>query len=338
MNYLDIAIDIGTSNTRLFVAGEGIVLNEPTLLAFNNNNAKKILAFGKQAKYMLGKTPKDVTLVAPVAKGVIVDGTRVTMLLKEFFNKIFGSKIPSKIRALVAIPIGLSIEERHIYESVIHNVHRSIKQVTLIENVLLSGIGAGLSIDHPAGGIIVNIGGGITEIATLSMASILGGCGLAIGGDKIDELIIETIERKNGITIGLATAQKVKKEIASLHKNNITFRQVDGVETKDTKDKTITSAIVKAIDIYEATYLEFSRIAVSLEQILNLCPLDAVGELNKRGVYIMGGTSRIEGLAGFMTRKLDIKCFVLSYPEYTAIKGAGKLLANPELMNKVLQR
>ena len=337
MANFDIAVDIGTTNTRIFVAGDGVVLSEPTLVAFNTKTGnKKVFAYGKNARYMLGKTPPGTSLVAPVTGGVITDAPRTTMLLKEFFKKIFAEEyFMPRMRAIVSVPIGLSVDERNLYEGVVLDAHKGIKEVILVENVMLSALGAGMPIDHAAGGIIVNIGGGTTEISALSMAKILGGCGINIGGEKIAVELIERLALKRGIRIGLASVQKLIKEVASLYDNDTSARPVDGIGVVD---KALSRTRISSIDLLDVIFPQFVRIAAEIERILNYCQPDAAAELSSKGVHFVGGLSRIPGLSAFMTNKLGIKCTVPEYPEYAAVVGAGKLLANPELLQKVAGR
>jgi len=334
MAILEIAVEIGTSNTSIFVSGNGIALREPTLAAYaGGGKLKKLLAVGNDAYAMLGKTPENTQLVAPVTDGIIANPEPCAAMLREFFKKILpDAYFPPRVKVIAGIPTGLSIEERRTYEDVILSASSQVKEITLVENIILSAIGIDLPIRSAAGGLVANIGGGTTEIAALSFSGVVSGCGLNIGGDAMDAAILDSVAGKHNLRLGLATVRKLKKEIASLYENDMSARPVFGM---DIKTKSVRSVLVAASDIYEVLQPYYMRVGTAIESILNMCPPDVAGEFNRKGIYAVGGASRIAGLDRFLTHQLGISVYVPDDPEYAAILGAGKLLSDKRLLEEI---
>lgn len=237
MAVMEIAVEIGTGYTSIYVPGNGIVLREPTMIAFiGDPKNKRVHAVGAQAEKMRGKTPERTNIVEPVVDGVIADAEACGVLLKEFVKKILPQNYIffPRIKAIVGIPTGLSLEERAVYEDVC--AAAGIGEVTMIDNIILSGIGLDIPIDAAGGGVVVNIGAGTTEIAAMSLAGVVSGCGVTIGGNMMDKAIMDFIAGKYDLKIGITTARKLKNEIGSLYENDTSEMFVSGrdVKTKNT--------------------------------------------------------------------------------------------------------
>ncbi|MDE6398754.1 MAG: rod shape-determining protein, partial [Clostridiales bacterium] len=284
MACMEIAVEIGTGYTSVYVPGNGIVLREPTVIAFiGDPRNKRVHAVGTQAEKMLGKTPERTTIVEPVSDGVIVDAESCALLLKEFVRKILPPYVflPPRVKAILGIPMGLSMRERTVYADVCEAA--GIGDVTMVENILLSAIGLDLPVFAAGGGIVVNIGAGATEIAAVSLAGVVSGCGITIGGQMMDKALADFIAGKYDLKVGTHTARKIRNEIGSLYENDTSEMFVSGrnVTTKNTGSTYVTAA-----DVCEVIKPYYLRIADAVESIINMCPPDIVGEINKRGVYV----------------------------------------------------
>ncbi|MCL2798392.1 MAG: rod shape-determining protein [Firmicutes bacterium] len=336
MPTIEIAVEIGTSNTSIFVSGNGIALREPTIAAYvGGGRPKKLICAGLEAYAMLGKTPERTQLVTPVTDGVISNPDVCAAILKEFFKKVLpDAYFPPRVKAIVGIPTGLSVAERRMYEDVVFDASPRVKEVTLVENIILSAVGIDLPIASAAGGLVANLGGGTTEIAALSFSGVISGCGLNIGGDAMDAAILDGIAGKHNLKVGLATARKLKEEVASLYENDMSARPVNGL---DLSTRGVGSALITAADLYEVLAPYYARVGAAVESILNMCPPDVAGDISRKGIYLVGGTSRIAGAAQFLAQQIGIAVHVPEDPEYAAILGAGKLLSDKKLLEAIFE-
>ena len=336
MAALEIAVEIGTSYTSIFVSGNGIVLREPTVIAFlGEPKQKKIRAVGQAAYEMLGKTPEKTTVVCPVVDGFIADPEACSLLLREFIKRILP---PSyiffpKIKAVLGIPTGLTIEERKMYEDVLLSSY--IKEITMVENIILSAIGIDLPVSTTYGGLVVNIGGGITEVAALSLSGVVSGCGVTIGGNLMDKALIDFAAGKHNLKMGLSTARKVKNEIGTMYENDTSETVVSGI---DLQTKNIGTAKLKATDVYSVLRPYYVRLRDAVESIIKMLPPEIASDVYKTGIYAVGGGSKITGLEKFLSSELSLNAYVPDDPEYAAILGAGKLLSNRYLLDEILSQ
>ncbi len=334
MAVMEIAVEIGTGYTSIYVPGNGIVLREPTIIAFiGDPKNKRIHAVGIQAEKMLGKTPDRTTIVEPVTEGVISDAEACGMLLKEFIGKILPDNyiFYPKIRAILGVPTGLTPAERTVYEDVC--ALSGIDEVTMVENILLSGIGLDIPIDVAGGGVVVNIGAGITEIAAMSLAGVVSGCGVTIGGKMMDKAIMDYVAGKYDLKVGITTARKLKNEIGSLYENDTSEMSVSG---RNVRTKNTGSAYVTAADICGVVKPYYMRIADATESIINMCPPEIVGEINRKGIHVVGGGSKILGIEKLFSERLGVNVYTVEEPSYCAILGAGKLLGDKQLLKSIL--
>lgn len=336
MAAMEIAVEIGTGYTSIYVPGNGIVLHEPTIIAFvGDTRSRRVHAVGAQAEKMVGKTPERTFIVEPVVDGVIADAEACGVLLKEFVKKILPSSYLffPKIKAILGIPTGLSLQERTVYEDVC--AVAGIGEVTMIDNILLSGIGLDLPIDAAGGGVVVNIGAGTTEIAAMSLAGIVSGCGVTIGGNMMDKALMDYIAGKYDLKVGINTARKIKNEIGSLYENDTSDVLVSGrnITTKNTG-----SAYVTAADVCTVVKPYYLRIADAVESIINMCPPEIVGEIHKKGIYVVGGGSKILGLEKVFSERLDVAVYTVEEPSHCSVLGAGKLLGDKKLMEEILMQ
>ena len=330
---MEIAVEIGTGYTSIYVMGNGVVLREPTVIAFiGDPKNKKVHAVGAEAEKMFGKTPERTNLVYPVVDGVIADADACALLLKEFVKKILPESyiFAPKIKAIVGIPTGLTLDERATYEDVCS--FAGINEVTMIDCIILSGVGLDLPIALAGGRVVVNIGAGVTEIAAMSLAGVVSGCGVTIGGNMMDKAIVDYVAGKYNLKIGNLTARKIKDAIGSLYENDMSDMYVMG---SDVNTKNTAADFVTAEDICKVVKPYYMRIADAVESIINSCPPEVVGEIHKTGIHVVGGGSRILGIDKLFSDRLGVKVYTVEEPELCAIHGAGKLLNDKELLKKI---
>ena len=335
MATMEIALEIGTSYTSIYLLGQGIVLREPTILAFlGTPGSHRLRAVGNEAMEMLGKTPDKTTIVTPVVDGVITDRDACVIMLKEYIKKILPESYVffPKIKAILGIPMGLSMEERKMYEDVCFAAH--ISSVTMIENIMLAGIGIDIPVAESGGGFVVNIGGGVTETAALSLGGVISGCSVSIGGNMMDKALIDFLAGRLNIKVGVNTVRRLKKEIGSLAPNDNLQMRVEGV---DVRTKIPVSETVYATDIREALLPYYNRICDAVENMINMCPPAIAGDMYNNGIYVVGGGSLIYGLADVMKSRLQLNVYVPDSAEYAVILGAGKLLSDKALLKSILE-
>ncbi len=332
MASMNLAIEIGTSFTSIYLSGAGIVLREPTVVAFvGERGKKKVLAVGTKAVQMQGRAPEKTSVVCPVADGYIVDAEACTSLMTEFIKRILPSYVFfPKIRAILAVPTGLTVGERKVYEDVLRTA--GVAEISMVENMLVTALGFDLPISSPAGGFVANIGGGVTEIALISLCGTISGCSVNVGGNMMDRALIDYLVGKYGLKVGAATARRIKEEVGSLYANDISSIEVKGINTATMNP---TSACVYATDVYEALLPYYSRIADAILNIMNLCPPELAAGIHGMGLHITGGAAKMPGLDKVLLETLNIPVTIAEDPEYTAISGAGKLLDNKELLQQI---
>lgn len=323
---LEIAVEIGTSYTSIYLSGSGIVLHEPTIVAFfGDPSLKRVRAVGSAAIQMLGKTPDRTTLVTPVVEGIIADYSACGVLLNEFIKKILPESyiIRPKIKAILGVPMGLTLEERAKYEDVC--TYAGISEVTMVENIILSAIGIDLPIETNRGGVIVNIGGGTTEMAVLSLGGVISGCGITIGGSMMDKALIDYIVGKYDLKVGQLTADKIKIEIGSLYENDIGRITVTG---RNVKTKSIGSAEIDAVDVCKVLMPYYEHIANAVENIINMCSAEVTGEIHNTGISLVGGGSKILGIDKIFGDILKLKIHLIEESEIAKMPETKKRFIN----------
>lgn len=335
MGRINIALDVGTSYTSIFVENQGVVLHEPTLIAYTGrDDARKPGCVGDEAAEIIGKAPENTTVVRPVQNGYIVDAGAATMMLGEYLNKIDVEKsLFTRLGAIIAVPAGLSVEERRQYGDMCYDA--GIDNVDMVDNIILSALSMDLPIDAAAGNLVVNIGGGSTEIALISLCGVITGCSIScLGGDMMDSAICDYIVGKYGLRISRVLARKIKEEIGSLYSNDNAGMEIKGVNSKTMVPASCT---VYATDVYEALMPYYSKIAEAVKDLIKTCPKSFAADLTEKGVYVTGGAAKILGIERVMCRALDLNVHISAHPDYSAAVGGGKLLGNRELLRKILK-
>lgn len=323
-----IAIDLGTSFTSIYKQGEGLVLREPTVVAVKNEGMS---FFGQEAKRLIGKTTDNISIIFPVFEGVIVDFNAATELIKYFLSKVVKKTFfPQHIKLLMTVPCGILPEEKKKYEEAA--IKAGIREVLLLDLPIACGLGLNEPIDNYSPLFIVDIGGGKTDVAAITMTGIINGCTLSIGGNNVDTGIIDYIISEYKIKTGLLTAEKIKIQIGSLYPNDNTSMMINGREADTGKPVSmlLTSKNINAILEYY-----YGKILDVTESVIKSLPPEVSGDVKEKGIFLCGGASNVPGLDKFFYKKLLIPVKVVTEPMYSCILGAGKIISDSKLLNKL---
>lgn len=323
-----LGIDLGTANSVVFVQGEGIVLVEPTVVAIDVNTFT-VIAVGEKAKKMIGKTPENIVAKRPLRNGVIADSRVTEALLRHFFDTALGKSRFFKPDVVISVPAGITtVEQRAVLKAA--NAVGS-KSITLLPEPLLAALGAGLPIDKSVGSMIVNMGGGTTEVAVMSLDGIVEYESLRVAGDAINESIISFMRKKKGILIGEQTAESIKIKIGS------------AVEVKDPKEMEVRgrdigagmpkSIVVDSNDIAKAVEVPLRSIIRSIQTVLEKTPPELSADIIDRGMVMSGGTAKMRNLDKLFSKATGVPAHVADEPLFCVAKGTGialELLATGE--------
>ena len=332
----DLAIDLGTANTLVYMKGKGIVLNEPSVVAMKNSNGngKKVLAVGKEAKLMLGRTPENITAIRPMMDGVIADFEVAEAMLGYFIRKAHARRRLVRPRTIIGVPSGITqVEKRAVLESA---ESAGAREVHFIEEPMAAAIGAGLPISEPKGSMIVDIGGGTTEVALLSLGGIVDSISLRVAGDKMDESILEYIKRKYRLVIGLSTAEAIKTSIGNA--------QPDGsLERAEVKGRDLTSGVPKALtidsgEIREAISEQLNAISGAVLTALERMPPELAADLLDKGIMLAGGGALLKNMDLFLRSVINLPVNIAEDPMSAVAVGAGKALDDLKLLRGLEKR
>jgi len=337
-----IGIDLGTVNTLIYVPKKGIVLNEPSLAVFQKGIDKPV-AVGFEAKKMIGRTPSDLTVLAPLKDGVIANYKVTEAMLNSFINKVIGSFQFLKPDIILSVPAGISSsEKRAITEA---TLRIGAKNVYLVKEPLLAAIGAGIRINSPTGHMVVDIGGGTSEVAVISLGSIVASASIKVGGIKIDETIKEYIRKKYNLEVGSQTAERIKIEISedktsrsSLEKNklNSTQKKIVSVSGQDLIEGLPGTIEIQESEIENCLKETLTEIAQAVKNVLQETPPELSADILEAGITLTGGGSMAKGLVGIIQRETGISCVLVDEPLFCVIKGIGQSLKNLNTYKKVL--
>ena len=328
----DLAIDLGTANTLIYEKDRGLVLNEPSIVALRVDGKRKIpVAFGSEAKVMLGRTPEGVKVIRPVRTGVIADFEVAGMMLHHFLTRATKSSFTLfKPRVIVGVPSGITeVEKRAIRDS----IENSARDVKLIDEAMAAAIGAGLPITEAMASMIVDIGGGTTDIAVISLTEIVCSVSVRQGGDAMDEVIINHMRRNHHLLIGESTAELIKKTIGSAHPDY--DEQEMEVRGRSLTSGAPASLTIKGKEIREAINEVISAIIAAIRQALESTPPELSGDIMTSGLVLAGGGALLKGLDRRIQDELDIVVRVSDDPITAVVEGAGKCLENQEIYKGV---
>ncbi len=327
----DIGVDLGTANIIVTIKGKGIVLNEPSAVAIEKENST-ILATGAEAKEMVGRTPKEIDAIRPLQDGVIADFTATQLMLKSMLQRVCQRYNVHKPRVVVGVPSGITeVEERAVEESVIQ---AGAKEVYLIEEPMAAAIGANLEVSEPNGNIIVDIGGGTTEVAVISLGGIVVSNSLRVAGDELDEDIINYAKHRLNLSIGATTAEEIKKQIGcAMPLMTEESMQVRGRDLITGLPQTLT---VTSSQIYEAMHDSIQKIVDIVKQTLERTPPELASDIMERGIIIAGGGALIKGLDTLIAKETDMPVYLAENPLECVARGAEKTLEDLEKLRDVL--
>ncbi|MDP3483616.1 MAG: rod shape-determining protein [Sulfuricella sp.] len=332
----DLAIDLGTANTLIFVRGKGIVLDEPSVVAIRQeggpSSKKTIQAVGMEAKQMLGRTPGNITAIRPMKDGVIADFTITEQMLKYFIKKIHDSRMLSPSpRIIICVPCGSTqVERRAIRESAIG---AGARQVYLIEEPMAAAIGAGLPVAEATGSMVVDIGGGTTEVGVISLGGIVYATSIRVGGDKFDEAIINYIRRNYGMLIGEATAERIKKEIGSAFPGS-EVREME-VKGRNLAEGIPRSFTISSNEILEALTDPLNSIVSAVKSALEQTPPELGADIAEKGMVLTGGGALLRDLDRLLMEETGLPVIVAEDPLTCVVRGCGRALEEMDKLGGV---
>jgi rod shape-determining protein MreB len=330
----DMAIDLGTANTLVYVRRKGVVLNEPSVVALMQQRGSAIpYAFGKHAKMMLGKTPKEITAFRPMKDGVIADFKGAEEMIKYFINSVHNKRsFLARPLVIVCVPSGSTTVERRAIQDAVESA--GARDVYLIEEPMAAAIGANLPVTEPTGSMIVDIGGGTTEVGVLSLGGIVHSRSVRVGGDSMDEAIISYIRRYHSLLIGESTAEKIKKEIGAACKT-------DNPRIIEIKGRDLLNGIPKEIalsqnQIAESLEEPVRQIVEAVKIVLESAPPELSSDIVDRGIVLTGGGALLKDLDKVIREATGLPVFVADDPLLCVANGTGKVLENFEELKHVL--
>jgi len=326
----DLAIDLGTANTLVFAKNRDIVLNEPSVVAIRKRT-QEILAFGNEAKEMVGRTPGEIITVRPLKDGVIADFDLAEQMIRYFIKKSAPAVIP-RPRVAICIPSGITeVEKRAVRDAA---EHAGAKEVHLIEEPMAAAIGLGLPIDQPVGSMVIDIGGGTTEIAVISLYGIVNAKSIRIGGDEMNEAIIQYFKKEFNLLIGENTAEILKCEYGSaLPVDAIGETTVKGRDLVEGIPKTV---MITAAQVQEALVETVNTIIDAVKQCLETTPPELSADILDRGILMSGGASQLRGLDVRLRQETNLPVIVSEEPKLSVVRGTGMVLENLNFYKKIL--
>ena len=327
----DIGIDLGTANILVTLKGKGIVLNEPSVVALDLKN-RNILATGREAKEMLGRTPEQIKAVRPLKDGVIADFTATQLMLKNIIHKIGQRYNIGRPRVVVGVPSGITeVEERAVEESVLQ---AGAREVYLIEEPMAAAIGANMDIAEPSGNIIVDIGGGTTEVAVISLGGIVVSNSIRVAGDELDEDIVNYIKRERNLAIGDTTAELIKKEIGcAMPLVTEAKMEVRGRDLATGLPETIE---INSQEVQFAMQESIDKIVEIVKQTLEKTPPELASDIMEKGIILAGGGALIKNIDKLLSIRTEMPVYIAEDPLDCVVKGTGKTLEDLERLKTEL--
>ena len=329
----DLAIDLGTANTLIYTKGKGIVSCEPSVVAVQKDvrGARRVLAVGKDAKDMLGRTPGSIVAIRPMKDGVIADFEITEAMLRYFIHKAHDRRTLVRPRIIICVPYGITeVEKRAVRESA---ENASAREVYLIEEPMAAAIGAGLPITEPSGNMIVDIGGGTTEVAVISLAGIVESISAKVGGDKMDQSIINHIKRKYNLLVGERTAETIKCDIGTAYQTNeLLTREVKGRDILTGIPKTIT---INSDEVREALSEPLGEIVDAVRRALEKTPPELAADIVDKGIVIAGGGALLRNIDVLLREETGLPVSIAEDPMSAVVIGSGKALDSLALLRGV---
>ncbi|MBI4993745.1 rod shape-determining protein [Candidatus Wolfebacteria bacterium] len=326
-----IGIDLGTANTVVFVPGRGFIINEPTIVALSTPE-NIVLAVGKEAKEMIGRTPDDIKAYQPLKEGVIADYYITKAMLKYFISSAVGQFNIFRPDVVISAPAGITQTERR---AIINAAKEAgAKEAHIVREPILAALGAGIPINARSGSMIINIGGGTTETAVISLGGIVSWSSIRIAGNKFDSAIADYLKKKHSIAIGAQTAETIKIEIGSIlpMKNKLTHQ----VRGRDMISGLPKDVVINSNEIAEAIHPHLLEIASAVKKVFNETPPELIADVMNKGIILSGGSSQLMHLAEFFKRIFGVNAYVAEDPLFCVAKGSGIILSHLDIYKKTL--
>ena len=327
----DIAIDLGTANTLVYKKNAGVVINEPSVVAVSSDN-KRIIAIGQQAKVMLGKNPDEVKVIKPMKDGVIADFQVTELMLRDLILRAQKKRLLVRPRVIVCVPSGITeVEKRAVRDSALH---AGAREVYLVSEPVAAAIGADLPIEQAFGNMIMDIGASTTEIALISLSHIVVHNSIRVGGDKMDNDIINYLRKKNNLHVGLLTAEKIKTTIGSAYplKEELTME----VRGRDIVSGFPVTIKISSEEIREALSETITTIVDSIKRLFERTAPELAADIAERGIYLTGGGALLKGLDEKVSKTVDLPVYVVPDALECVVRGAGKVLDDIDHYREVL--
>jgi len=328
----DMGMDLGTANSLVYVKGKGIVIREPSVVAIQKDTGQ-VLAVGEEAKRMIGRTPGNIVAIRPLKDGVIADFDVTQSMIKYFINKSLRARtFLVRPRVVVGVPSGVTaVEERAVREAALQ---AGAREAYLIEEPMAAAIGAGLPVHEPTGNMIVDIGGGTTEVAVISLGGIVTSRSIRIASDEMDEAVINHVKRTYNLLIGERTAEQIKIQIGTAY-------PVDNVETDQVRGRDLLTGLPKTVtitseEIYKALSEPVSAIIEAIKTTLEQTPPELSSDIMDRGIVMAGGGSLLRGLDKLVSEETGMPVHLTDEPLLAVAYGAGRVLENIDVLRKVL--
>ncbi len=328
----DLAIDLGTANTLVYVKGQGIVLREPSVVAVRKDvRANKVLAVGTEAKRMLGKTPGNIVAIRPMKDGVIADFEVTEAMLRYFIRKVHNRRTLVRPRIIISVPSGITqVEKRAVRESA---ESAGAREVYLIEEPMAAAIGAGLPITEPTANMVVDIGGGTTEVAVISLAGIVYSKSVRVAGDKMDQAILQHIKRRYNLLIGEHSAENIKMTLADIMPEPpYEEMQIKGRDLVSGVPKTIT---IDSKEIREAISEQIDTIVETVKIALEQTPPELAADIVDKGIVLTGGGALLKNLDKLLREETSLPIIIADDPLSSVVLGSGKALDNLDILKEV---
>ena len=328
----DVAIDLGTANTLIYIRDKGIVLNEPSIIAVERSNPRHVVEIGMNALMMHERTHKEIITIRPLKDGVIADFESAEMLIRGLIRKIQKNWYTSIRRMVICVPSGITeVEKRAVRDSA---EHAGAKQVYLVEEPMAAAIGIGLDVMEPVGNMVVDIGGGTTEIAVIALSGIVVDESIRVGGDELDAAIVQAFRKNHNLLIGERTAELIKKEIGSAI-------ELDPELELSVRGRDLVTGIprvrtVSSEDVREALTYAVSQIVAAVMRALERTPPELGGDVLERGIMLTGGGALLKGLDELLRSRVELPVYVAEDPLTAVARGTGAILENLEYYSKVL--
>ncbi|WP_347814081.1 rod shape-determining protein [Actinomadura sp. 7K507] len=328
----DMAVDLGTANTLVYVRGRGIVLNEPSVVAINTNTGK-IVAVGIEAKRMIGRTPGNIVAVRPLKDGVIADFDVTERMLRYFIQKVHKRRHFAKPRIVVAVPSGITgVEQRAVKEA---GYQAGARRVYIIEEPMAAAIGAGLPVYEPTGNMVVDIGGGTTEVAIISLGGIVTSQSVRVGGDELDQAVISFSKKEYSLMLGERTAEEIKMAIGSAYPGGEEEPHAE-IRGRDLVSGLPKTVVISAEEVRRAIEEPVNAVVDAVKTTLDKCPPELSGDIMDRGIALTGGGALLKNLDERLREETGMPIHLVDNPLDSVVLGTGKCVEDFEELRQVL--